>query len=356
MRRGRIFIIIAVILIIGLVIVALLAQRLLAPKPSAGATPPPNTVKILIAGQSIPQGEKITEEALGTIEIPPDKVSTAMFTEDQRKEVIGKTAKYPLEQGVVITRSMISEGELALSGPSWANRIPPGSVAVSIPISRLASVAYGATDGAHVNLTACLLFVDADPSFQSKTPNTVVTLRGPSGVPPDEMPGITLGSGTIDQPMIQGRTEVEPSFQQGMYVIPQEQQRPRLVCQTILQDIVVLKLGTFVASQAGDAAQDQPPAENQPQPAQGNPDVVTLVVSPQDANTLQWLIYMDAKLSLSLRYAGDQSRMSTEAATLQFLLSQYNIPIPVKLPYVIEPRVDRLVEPVLKNDVPQEQK
>ncbi|GAB4504652.1 MAG: hypothetical protein Fur0043_16460 [Anaerolineales bacterium] len=358
MRRGRIFIIIAVILIIGLILVVIVAQRLLAPpRPSGGATPPPTTVKILIAGQTIPQGEKITDEALDVIEIPPDKVSTVMFTNDQRKEVVGKTAKYPLEQGVVITRSMISEGELALSGPAWANRIPPGSVAVSIPISRLSSVAYGATDGAHVNLSACLQFVDADPSFQSKTPNTVITLRGPAGVPPDEMPGITLGSGTVDQPLTQGRTEVEPSFQQGMYVIPQEPQRPRLVCQTILQDIVVLKLGTFSVSQAGNAAQEQPPEnQQQTQTAQEKPDVVTLVVSPQDVNTLQWLIYMDAKLSLSLRYAGDQSRMATEAATLQFLLSQYNIPIPVKLPYVIEPRVDKLVEPVLKNDIPQQQK
>ncbi len=356
MRRGRIFIILAVILIIGLVIVALVAQRFLMPsRPTGGPTAAPVTVKILIAGQSIPQGEKITAEALDVIEIPPDKVRTVMFTEDQKDQVIGKTAKYPLEQGVVITSSMISEGELALSGPSWASRIPPGSVAVSIPISRLASVAYGATDGAHVNLTACMLFVDADPSFQSKTPNTVVTLRGPAGVPPDEMPGITLGAGTVDQPLIQGRTEVEPSFQQGVYVIPAEQQRPRLVCQTILQDVMVLKLGTFEAAQAGDA--QQPPAEQQQtQPAQGNPDVITLIVSPQDANTLQWLIYMDAKLSLSLRYAGDQSRMATEAATLQFLLSQYNIPIPVKLPYVIEPRVDKLVEPILKNDVPQEQR
>lgn len=354
MRRGRIFIIMAVILIIGLVVVALLAQRFLnPPRPAGGGTPPPNTVKILIAGQSIPQGEKITAEALDTIEIPSNALSAVMFTEEQKDQVIGKVAKYPLEQGVVITSSMISEGALAISGPAWAARIPPGSVAVSIPISRLASVAYGATDGAHVNLTACLLFVDADPSFQSKTPNTVVTLRGPAGVPPDEMPGVTLGAGTVDQPLVQGRTEVEPSFQQGVYVVPGEQQRPRLVCQTILQDIVVLKLGTFTAADAGEAP-EQPP-EGQPQPAQSPPDVITLVVSPQDVNTLEWLIYMDAKLSLSLRYAGDQSRMATEAATLQFLLSQYNIPIPVKLPYVVEPRVDKLVEPVLKNDVPPPQ-
>ncbi len=355
MRRGRIFIIIAILLIIGLVMVALLAQRFLnPPRPTGGEPPPPTTVKILIAGQSIPQGEKITADALDYIEIPRNALSAVMFTEEQKDQVIGKVAKYPLEQGVVITSSMISEGALAISGPAWAARIPPGSVAVSIPISRLASVAYGATDGAHVNLTACMLFVDSDPSFQSKTPNTVVTLRGPAGVPPDEMPGITLGAGTIDQPLVQGRTEVEPSFQQGVYVVPGEQQRPRLVCQTILQDIVVLKLGTFTAADAGNV-QDQPP-DGQPQPSQSPPDVITLIVSPQDVNTLEWLIYMDAKLSLSLRYAGDQSRMATEAATLQFLLSQYNIPIPVKLPYVIEPRVDKLVEPILKNDVPAPQK
>jgi hypothetical protein len=66
-------------------------------------------------------------------------------------------------------------------------------------------------------------------------------------------------------------------------------------------------------------------------------------------------MFSEAKLSLYLRNAADQSRLATEAATLQFLLSQYNIPVPVKLPYGIEPRVDRLVSPTLKNDtVPAE--
>ncbi|MFZ5911355.1 MAG: Flp pilus assembly protein CpaB [Chloroflexota bacterium] len=352
MRRGRIFIIIAVILIIGLVAVALVARQFLAqPKPTE--VPQTNTVGILIAGQAIPQGEKITEDALAVIEIPQDKVVTVMFTEDQKSELVGKVAKYPLEQGVVITRSMISEGELALSGPSWASRIPPGMTAVSIPISRLSSVAYGAADGAYVNLTACFLFVDVDPSFQSKTPNTVVTLRGPAGTPPDEMPGITLGAGTVDQPLVQGRTEVEPSFQQGIYVVPAEEQRPRLVCQMLLQDVSVLKLGNFslVADKQGDEPAQPADAQQQAATPQA-PDIITLVVSPQDSITLSYLVYSSAKLFVSLRNAGDRSRMATEAANLAFLLSQYNIPIPVKLPYVIEPRIDKLNEPVLKNDVP----
>lgn len=354
MRRGRIFIIIALILIIGLVVVALAARQFLAPPKPAEVVPRVTTVGVLIAGQTIPQGEKITDDALAVIEIPQDKVVTVMFTEDQRSLVVGKTAKYPLEQGVIITQSMISDGVLATSGPAWASRIPPGMTAVSIPISRLSSVAYGTADGAHVNLTACFLLVDADPSYQSKTPNKVVTLRGPAGTPPDEMPGVTLGAGTVDQPLVQGRTEVEPSFQQGIYVVPAEEQRPRLVCQMLLQDVSVLKLGNFslAADQQGNEPAQPADAQQQQAAAQQAPDIITLVVSPQDSITLFYLVYSNARLSLSLRNAGDQSRMATEAATLQFLLSQYNIPIPVKLPYVIEPRIDKLNEPVLSNDVP----
>jgi pilus assembly protein CpaB len=42
--------------------------------------------------------------------------------------------------------------------------------------------------------------------------------------------------------------------------------------------------------------------------------------------------------------------IATEAVTLQFLLEQYNIPIPVKLPYATEPRLDEIVPPELPND------
>ena len=252
-----------------------------------------------------------------------------------------------------MTRPMISDGSIALSGPAWAARIPPGMTAVSIPISRLNSVAYGVADGAHVNVTACFLFVDIDPAFQAATPNNVVTLRGPAGTTPDEMPGITLGTGTGEGISVQGRTEVEPSFQQGMYLVPSEEQRPRMVCQMILQDVVVLKLGNFslVAEQIQSDQAAQPTEQNQQAAAPQKPDIVSLVVSPQDAITLSYLVFSEAKLSLYLRNAADQSRLATEAATLQFLLSQYNIPIPVKLPYGIEPRVDRLTFPTLSTDV-----
>lgn len=52
-----------------------------------------------------------------------------------------------------------------------------------------------------------------------------------------------------------------------------------------------------------------------------------------------------AKLNLALRSAGDAERLTTEAVTLQFLMDQYNIPNPAKLPYSLEPRIDELIIP-----------
>jgi pilus assembly protein CpaB len=80
------------------------------------------------------------------------------------------------------------------------------------------------------------------------------------------------------------------------------------------------------------------------------PDIVTLMVSQQDAVTLTYLVYTGAKFTLTLRGAGDQSRIETEAATLQYVLSQYAIPVPAKLPYALQPRIDELLPPILPND------
>jgi len=102
------------------------------------------------------------------------------------------------------------------------------------------------------------------------------------------------------------------------------------------------------------ATTDAQPAQESGQAAQAAetpPDIITLVVTPQDAVTLTYMIYANIPLNLTLRRGGDDSRQDTEAATLQFLLSQYDIPVPVKLAYGLTPRVDILTLPFLPNDV-----
>jgi pilus assembly protein CpaB len=346
MRRGRILIFLLLIVVIGLVVVFVAVRTLLASR--AAQTQVPLNVEVFVAGQNIPQGATITEDELATITLPQDKVSAVEFTADEKAQLVNKVAKFPLEQGVVITSSMVAETNqaVAIAGPQWAALIPAGMTAISIPSSRLSLVSYGVNDGAHINLNACFLFVDVDPSFQSITPDNTATLTA-TGFPQNALPILSLGVGGTGG--AQGRLELDPSLQQPFYLVPSEGQRPRAVCQTILQDVVVMKLGNFPLSTTNtQAAQQQ--NQQQQQGAIPAPDIVTLIVSPQDAVTLTYMIYTNAQLVMSLRNPSDQSRLATEAATLQFLLSQYNIPVPAKLPYALQPRIDALSAPSLPNE------
>lgn len=343
MRRGRIFIFLALILIIGLAVVALVFRQFLIPGTPTVPVEQSATVQVFIAGQNIPQGERITDDVLSTISIPQESVVSVMFTADQRAELVDKVARYPIDQGVVITRSMVSDGTVAAGGPEWASQIPQGMTAMSVPTTRLESVAFGVRDGAHVDVNACFLFVDVDPSYQTILPNHVSQLIPPDTGVEGQLPGVTLN--VTGDNGVQGRTEVETAFQQGIYVIPSESQRPRLVCQMILQNVPVLKLGDFELPQV-QVTTEQPAQEGEVVAAQPViPDVVTLIVTPQDSVTLSYLVYSGAKMNMTLRNVLDESRVATEAATLQFLLSQYNIPVPAKLPYTMQPRIDRLTYP-----------
>jgi pilus assembly protein CpaB len=142
-----------------------------------------------------------------------------------------------------------------------------------------------------------------------------------------------------------------------IYSIPSEDQRPRMVSQALLQDAIVLQVGDFEEegeeANANSPVEVAPPVEGNQAPPEGEeaaparvlPETITLIVTPQDAITLNYLVNLDAKMSLALRSAGDDSRVATESVTLQFLLEQYNVSIPAKLPYGLTPVEDPQPEP-----------
>jgi Flp pilus assembly protein CpaB len=356
MRRGRILIFLAIILIVVIVLAAVALPSVL--KMLRPATPTAMVYQVYYALQNISQGTIITENLLGTYTLPETSFVQVMFTVGEESSLVGQKAKITIDQGVPITSGMVVSPDAGLEagGPSWGNLIAAGKNAITIPISRLASVGFGVADGAHVNVIACMLMVDVDPSFQSITPNFVSNLISPANVSPEKMPGITVGVNNSNALVLpyQGRTEVENAFQQGIYIVPSEPQRPRPVCQMIMQDVPVLKLGNFPLS-PGQTATDQATPTPQPgQPQTGTnqlPDIVTLVVSPQEAVELTYMVYTNIPLYLTLRNSTDAARYDTIAATLQFLLSQHNIAVPVKLAYSLTPRLDTLSLPFLPNDI-----
>ncbi len=109
---------------------------------SAMITPAPGNVVIIFASQNIPQGTIITGNLLSFVQIPSDSFVAVMFSKPE--DVIGKYTRFPLDQGVVLTQSMVADSinNIAEAGPEWASLIPPGMTAMSIPVDRLACEGY----------------------------------------------------------------------------------------------------------------------------------------------------------------------------------------------------------------------
>lgn len=385
MRRGRIFFVLAFVLILGLVGV-LVVWRFVLPKqtpPSAQVTQVSRLTKVVVVTQRVPRGQVLADDMLGTISWDRSAViSDTMFFEKDMPEIVGRQAKYDIEAQVPLFKNMLvdPDEQLPSSGGPGALNIPPGMVAVAVPISRLTSVAYAIRAGDHVDVVASMLMVDLDTEFQTILPDHtgLVIASGPpdpetgerdpltaevgSLMPgePFDPEGTTWNTGDIKKPGIQGKVEIDPVLGQAIYLTPSESQRPRLVSQMVLQDVVVLQMGTFALAGQQQAQQvqqtQQQKADDEEAPKVVLPDIVTLIVSPQDAVTLNYLMLQGAYLNMSLRSAGDSSRTEVTAVTLQFLLEQYLIPVPVKLPYGIHPRNEFLTPPVLFNDAADDKK
>jgi hypothetical protein len=116
----------------------------------------------------------------------------------------------------------------------------------------------------------------------------------------------------------------------------------------VLQDVVVLNLGNFELVQVTDPNTTPSPAQLQ---QEGSPDIITLMVTPQDSIALNYFVYSGAVITMSLRNPNDPSRIEAQSATLTSILTQYNISLPSKLPYAQQPRLDVLAPPLLPNDI-----
>ena len=347
MRRGRIFIFIILIVVVG---IAVLVFGLgLFPSSTPDAPTEAASSQVYFASQNIPQGTTITQDMLGTFSIPQGNVAEVMFTVGEEANLVGQTARFTLDQGTLITSSMVGANPGELPGPAWAVQVPSGMVAVAIPTNRLATAAYGVNDGAHVNVNACMTFVDVDPAYQSVLPNYVSAMKDVY-FPAEGQPFISIEPITQELPSRQGRVELDPTFQKPIYTVPSETQRPRLVCQMILQDVIVMNLGNFQLQAPVAVDPNATPVAGQVQ-QDAAPDIITLMVTPQDSIALNYFVYSGAVMSMTLRNPNDNSRIEAQSATLTSLLTQYNISLPSKLPYAQEPRLDVLAPPLLPNDI-----
>jgi pilus assembly protein CpaB len=368
MPRGRLFILIALLLVItvaGVFLAFAASQGTLgnllggggqAPITQGGqetavpvtATPEP-VLRIIGASQTLGRGVIIPTEALVAIPWPTSIVPPSAITDPA--QIVGTRARYTIARGEPIFSTMVVESlaQISPTGSDAAAQIPAGYVAISIPYDRQHGVALGVKDGDHVNLIVSWAVVDVDQEFQTELPNLSTVLSPPNpdavfAIPPSTVSVVNSGNVSQPQPVGRGATGVE--IDANFYVVPSEPQRPRLVTQGIIQDALVLRVGTFgedapqtveptpTADPAATASAPPPPTAT-PLP----PDIITLVVSPQDAIVLNYVNRLNERypqgvqVTFALRSAGDTSRVDTEAVTLSYMFETYNIALPAKLNY-----------------------
>ncbi|MBN2555327.1 MAG: hypothetical protein JXA97_05255 [Anaerolineales bacterium] len=375
MRRGRILILFAMIVLVGAVAAYLIFSRG-GGEPASEETQAPlpsDVVFVVVAAQDLSRGSEIPIDGVEIKEIPRDMVIETMiasdFTEGLLDRVIGMRARMDIARGIAVTEGMVTDqpGDLLGSGSDASLAIPPGFTAISIPLDRLSGVAYAIRDGDQVDVIATMLMIDIDPDFQSALPNESLVLVASSGVPLTAVscesiniqPGVTecVREGSVPF----GRIDLEETFEQPIYVTPNEDQRPRLVTQRLIENATILHVGTFSLDDEGADALIGPTIQEPagaPPTTEGEsaitsvvyPDIVTLIVTPQDALALNWAMMSGADLSLTLRAPGDDGSAGTSSVTLQYLVENYDITVPARLPYGLTPAIEELMAPVLPND------
>jgi len=344
---GRIIILVALILIllVGAVYVWIQMQPSTPTEPGQ-APEAEEMVDIVITTQSIPRGAEITQAAVTTIPYPSANLIQGTFITDI-SSVIGSRAKYDLDPAVPLTSSVL----IPPTGGSVASfDVPKDFVALPVPVDSLTSVANALAPGDHVMVVGCMLLIDIDPDWQSRLPNAYAQ------DPKTGELNFTNGGTTIitskDLGPVVGRVQGEGSLNMPSYIVPSETQRPRLVCQTVLQDAVVLRTGDYVEPQV---VQAEPTAQPEGEPVvttEPTKDSITLVVSPQDAVSLNYMMVAGIRLNMALRNPNDATPIVTDAVTQQYLMEQKNIPLPAKLPYALEPRIDTVPTVVAPTPLP----
>ncbi len=218
MRRGRIFIYLALIIIIAVVggWLYLRSRSNATTQQQSGtqATSAVRYVQVISAAQNISPGTLITEAMLSSYQMPEANLVQGLFTDP--KDVVNMYAKIAIPQGAPITASEVSaiSGNVNLPGSSWSTYIPQGLTAVSIPISRLSTTAFGVRDGDYVDVIVSMLLLDVDPALQSALPNKVASLTlGQNNM-------ITISAS--DVPITEGRFVLDTVSNGLVYVQPSE--------------------------------------------------------------------------------------------------------------------------------------
>jgi Flp pilus assembly protein CpaB len=312
--RGRLLIVLGVIL--GLAAAGgVLYVMMQGAQPPPTAPPPEAPVpmtQIIVAAQNIPRASEISEDLVTRRDWPAGNEPPGVIADVS--ELIGKVAKTEIFQGQPIVRSMLTE---IVEGSDAAFAIPEGRVAVAFPITRFSSVGYGIQSGDHVDVFLSARFIDREEEKQAARDSIDFRVEVM-----ERLTGADVESASFEIPLFEAKA--------------------RPVTQLIVQNAGVLRVGAWATPTPVPVEEGE---EGAPAPPPAPPDMVILVVSPQDALVLKYARENNFILDLALRAAGDENPITAEAVTLEYMIRRFGISFPPQLQYYLDtvPPVEEFV-------------
>jgi pilus assembly protein CpaB len=302
MRRGRILILLGLILALGTAAVVFVLLQSTAPP----GEPEIERVDVVYAVQPIAEGSPVDLEGqLGIKKVPEEGLPESVVRDLQDTQ--GMLAAVPIEQGDVIYANMIETPEEQMQRAKLGKLVEVGYVGVAFPISELSSVSYGIQPGDHVDVLITFSFIDIDQETQ---------LREPVCPPICPVPGGVGGE-------TQQATSVE--------------QLPRLATQLTVQNAEVLGVGRWNYKETA-VQEQQAQAGNQEAapPPEPPPEYITLMLQPQDALVVKLAREYKASIDLAVRAEDDAQPFATQQVTLDYILTRFGVSLPPRQPYTIE--------------------
>jgi hypothetical protein len=342
--RRRMFLILALVIFViaGGIYIVFQFGGLAGGGGSKTPTPVVTTFNVIFVAQDIPAGSMVTADSVIEGPWPSTYPLPGLITD--KAAVVGKRARIDLRRGEPVFSSQIVESGSAVSdtASAIALKIKPGKVAIAVPMSRLSGVAYAIGNGDHIMVIASITYINIDAGFQTDVPNNMLLV------------GIDAEGKVTFIETKGGRVFKESPLSDVLlatYYTPIELQRPRLASAILAADARVLNVGTVntilpVATPvAGGEAATSPTA------TLGNPDILIIEVTPQEALAISFVIRLHADLTYAMRSAGDTTVISLPSMDLKRLMDDFKIDLPPNLSYGTTPRIEMPYVPVLGNDI-----
>jgi Flp pilus assembly protein CpaB len=309
------------------------------------------TVEVVVSLQTVERGWQMTAAELITDTRFIDEVSDNVITNIE--DAIGLYARTKIFQGETLTKDALvaDPGLIGQTEYGPSSLIPPGYIALAVPMDRLSGVAYALNEGDYIDIMMTFLFYQIDEQFQTYLQNAAVFYLEDT-VTTEGEPTEEGGEPTVQQTNIfvlwpYGRFEQLPTGDT-VHIYGSELQRP-VPISMILQNARVIQVGNYVPPEPIEPATPtpEPVAEGEPTPtpqpggpipptATPYPNVLLVALTPQQQLFLKYAIESNANIDFALRGANDNQLYTVQNVDINLLLERFNIEIPPGYNYSVD--------------------